>query len=1164
MLLAVCTLMGSFLAHSLWRQWQWIDLRERERLSAQVDVMATNLERQLNAINQVLESLIVEQVDWAARVDGPEQANRHLQAFRQAMPGVLTLFMLNPEGVVFASSRNEIVGRGFGQREYFQTAQQHPDVGTLYVGVPFVSAAPAYTMALSRILPGTRGEFSGLLVATVNPEETRILLESVRYAPDMWTSIAHGDGTMFMMQPDRPGMSGRRLDRPGTLFMRHLQTGQEKSLFSGTVLVTGEQNMTAIRTLNASALKMDKPLVLAASRDMAAIFASWWQSLWVQGGLFGLLVLVVVSGLLIAQRQRRRAAVEHAALDAKLQAKAEEFQHFFAMALDLFCIADTQGYFRKLNPAWETVLGYSLEELERARFQEFVHPDDQAATRAAMGELGAGKPVVRFVNRYRTANGDYRFIEWHAAPSDGGLIYAAARDVSERVASEEALRLGRERLTGIIEGTHVGTWEWKVQTGELILNERWAEIIGYTLDELQPVSINTWVGFTHPDDFAESQRQLQACFRRVLEFYECEVRMRHRNGSWVWILDRGKVVEWSQEGAPLLMLGTHQDITARKQNEALLVEARHLAEAANRAKSAFLANMSYEIRTPMNAVLGLTQLVLDSELQPEQREMLDMVHASAKSLLGILNDILDYSKVESGRLELEQHPLNLRQLLQNFVSLFTNQLTGKNLTLKLHVAPDVPPLLIGDELRLSQVVGNLLSNAIKFTEKGGIDVHVEVAARGEAQVTLRFCVRDTGIGLAREQLDRLFQAFSQADPSITRKYGGTGLGLTISHRLVSLMGGDLTVSSVPGQGTAFSFTVILGLPRDNEPSGAVTHASTANLRFDGISVLLVEDNFFNAQVAEKFLSRRGACVTLARDGQEGVDWVRRQRFDAVLMDLHMPKMDGFEATRQIRAEFAGLEIPIIAMTAAVMPEDRLRCAEVGMSDFVAKPMDSEDLLRCLARWVKPRESIETTAADEHASVFDSLRSMPGFNLVDALDRLGQDRALLRQLLLGFAADQADVREKLAHWIQLGDRGAAANLLHALKGAAGNLGASELAIVTERLERDVRAGAPLDSLAEFEAVLATTLSSIRTFCATASPVRICGEEITALSTTLMALRPYLIERELVPPEIVDNLSRLSADPACASSAVLQRLVQQITLFDYEAALSTIESLSPAEN
>lgn len=463
--------------------------------------------------------------------------------------------------------------------------------------------------------------------------------------------------------------------------------------------------------------------------------------------------------------------------------------------------------------------------------------------------------------------------------------------------------------------------------------------------------------------FVQARRLMSAalatCFAAVfLTILSLYVLARRLSKPLRQILARIDALRGSDDRAPALPesdLLSISDALSRLENTLIeLRKARFAAEAASKAKSEFLSNMSHEIRTPMNAVLGLTQLVLDGELQPAQREMLERAHASAKALLGILNDILDYSKVEAGRLELERRPLRLDHLFDSLGHLFDAEASRKGLTLSFHRAPEVPQQLIGDELRLSQILANLISNALKFTERGAVTVQADLAERAANSVTVRLTVRDTGIGLREEEAGHIFHAFAQADSSITRRFGGTGLGLAISQKLVRLMGGEITVNSAPGQGASFSFTVVLGLAEavDDKPVPPGPLDLT-RLRLDGASILVVEDNAFNQQVAKEFLCRRGAQVVLASHGGEAIDWVRHQHFDAVLMDLHMPEMDGFEATRQIRALPAGREIPVIAMTAAVMAEDRQRCAELGMNDFVAKPIEPDELLRSLTRWIAP-------------------------------------------------------------------------------------------------------------------------------------------------------------------------------------------------------------------
>ncbi len=418
------------------------------------------------------------------------------------------------------------------------------------------------------------------------------------------------------------------------------------------------------------------------------------------------------------------------------------------------------------------------------------------------------------------------------------------------------------------------------------------------------------------------------------------------------------------------VLAICRDLTERKRQEAAIHErnaelearvqertaelagARDAALAATRAKSSFLANMSHEIRTPLNAIVGLSHLGLRTNLDTRQRDYLQKTQQAAQTLQGIVNDVLDFSKIEAGALELERTSFEVRLVAAQVESMLGATAREKGVALAFRFADDVTAFVVGDPLRLGQVLLNLVSNAVKFTSEGSVEVTVEQRTSTDSEVELAFAIRDTGIGLEPEQIGRLMQPFSQADTSTTRKYGGTGLGLAISLRLVTAMGGTLTIESAKGHGSTFRFTAQFG--RGVKPASVPAGPYAEERRLEGVRVLLVEDHEINQMVAVELLSQQGAEVEVANDGIEALEKIGRARFVAVLMDVQMPRMDGLEATRRVRAQPENAGLVVIAMTANTSNEDVAECLSAGMNDFVPKPIDPTRLYGTIERWLPSR------------------------------------------------------------------------------------------------------------------------------------------------------------------------------------------------------------------
>ncbi len=882
---------------------------------------------------------------------------------------------------------------------------------------------------------------------------------------------------------------------------------------------------------------------------------------------------------------------------------------------------DLQGRITFMNAAAEKMLGWREGELIGNLMHEIVQHhqlDGQifpAHESPQMRVLEVSKPIEGSSN-FIKHDGIFISITYRAQPIVlenevvGALV--SFQDISQRIKTELFIRMTQERLNLALTGSNLALWDWDIINNQVYLSERWSVMMGGKSEE-QLIPSEQFFYAIHPEDKERVKQHLVSVLKGQSEYYSIDCRIVQNNGEVAWIYSHAKVMERDQAGQASRMTGTNSDISDRKQTEEVLRNAKEVAEQSVKVKSDFLANMSHEIRTPMNGIIGMTELVLDTDLTNEQREFLGLVKISADDLLDVVNDILDFSKIESGKMTIEAIEFSLEEMLRNTMRTIAIRAHNKNLELLLNIDSVIPDQLIGDPGRLRQVIVNLVGNAIKFTEIGEIEVSVTTVANpSEGQIDLCFCVRDTGIGIPSDKFQVIFESFSQADTSTTRKFGGTGLGLTISSQLVELMGGErIELESVYGKGSSFSFTLpfsklpadqlanqkntknIAGIPVlvvddnstnrrllkkmlqnwemlptvvDSEENAMIEMASAlksgnpfqivlVDININGINgielankiynnpsyscttvmmltaegqigqmtrlielgvasyvmkpisqselmdammttfgknqknvklfersslpksrlplnLLLAEDNMVNQTLAVRLLEKLGHQVTLAQNGVDAFNhWVTGS-FDAILMDVDMPLMNGYEATEKIRhgEKKRGGFVPIIAMTAHAMAGAREECLAHGMNGYISKPINTDALWREL-----------DTIATPGALKLDKLTSTVDKSVADfekSMELMNSSRELFDEISGLFVRDAPSFLEQVKEGLTNGDQDLVRKSAHSLKGmlsiffAERTMNAATEAIITAGQENCI------DSVNELELALTEFLIALK--------------------------------------------------------------------------------------
>ena len=652
----------------------------------------------------------------------------------------------------------------------------------------------------------------------------------------------------------------------------------------------------------------------------------------------------------------------------ELQASETRIRSIIANAPDAFVALDADGVITDWNPEAEATFGWSATEAIGQRFDRLLVPErDRKAHRQRLARLVApgalAAPNRRLELKALHRDGRELPLEVSSSPIEVAgrtVVSAFLRDISERQRAERELQ---ERHASLIEAQRIaqlGSWEWDLASGRLRWSDELHRIYGFVPGEFEP-TFEAFKRYIHPDDLAPLEAKLQALTvaggSAVFEFRFA----RADDGSPRTVQVRADAVAEAHGGRTQKMFGTAQDITERKAAEAALQQAREAAEAANRAKSEFLANMSHEIRTPLNGVLGTVGLLLDSDLSPEQREMARLARASGEGLLTLINDILDFSKIEAGQLSLEALPFDLLLVAEEVTTLASARASGKQLDVVVRYPAGVPRHVIGDPGRIRQVLTNLAGNAVKFTESGHVLIGVAVDTLSDSEATFSFSVEDSGIGIEPDRLDRLFEKFTQADASTTRRYGGTGLGLAISKQLIELMGGTIGAESRPGAGSTFWFRLPLPLRRD------VVDRPLVYADLTGVRALVVDDNAVNRRVLEEQLGgwtlRHASCAS----GDEALRVLREAHaaadpFRIAILDHWMPGLDGEALGRAIKADPLLASTSLVMLTSLGQRGDAARLKEIGFAGYLVKPVAQSDLFAALV-------SIWTTHAERLASRF---------------------------------------------------------------------------------------------------------------------------------------------------------------------------------------------------
>lgn len=638
-----------------------------------------------------------------------------------------------------------------------------------------------------------------------------------------------------------------------------------------------------------------------------------------------------------------------------------DFEFNLKESQDLVCIAGVDGSVKKINPAFIKILGYTKEELQAKPVIKFIHPDDTEKTNREIELLSQGQTSVNFENRFIKKNGEIVTIQWTITITvSRKFIYGIGRDIIEKKKVIETLKEEQDKFAKIAATSPGLIYSMrKNKDGSLCYpyaSNAIDEIYGFAHVAIEN-DANKIFSLIHPDDLDYVTQSIFETKSKLVPL-KCQYRYMHPIKGLVWHEVNSLPVVEPEE--TIICHGIITDITEQKLMEIELKKAKEQAEAANKAKSDFLTNMSHEIRTPLNGIIGFTDLLMKSNLIGEKLEYMSTVNESANILMQIVNDVLDFSKIESGKMELDIEEINLFELTNHVIDLFKYQTIQKKIKLSLNIDNNVPQYILADSIKLKQILVNLLGNSLKFTDYGEIRLDIsEIVSLNEKESSINFSVKDTGIGIKEKNNQKIFNSFIQEDNSTSRKFGGTGLGLTISNQLLILMDSKLELKSKFGEGSDFFFTIKLKKTNPKKNTDSVLNNTGKEAIIIAVEILsdkkilIVEDNKINMILAKTIVKKIIANCTVfeANDGKEAIKQYKKEKPDLILMDIQMPNKNGYDATYEIRKLDDSEKIPIIALTAGILLGEKEKCFESGMNDYLSKPIIQSDLERILHKWL---------------------------------------------------------------------------------------------------------------------------------------------------------------------------------------------------------------------